>query len=168
MRVDKSGLKILSAFAAILLVAACETSSDQSSGSSSYGSGSTTSSIGGSAQPGTQQDLAVNVGDRVLFGYNQFNLSKEARNVLERQATWLKGNPGVNVVIEGHCDERGTREFNLALGERRASAVRSYMVALGIADGRITTISYGKERPIAFGSISTDWAKNRRGVTVVQ
>lgn len=168
MRVNKSGLKIVGAFAAMMLVAACETSSNQSGGSSSYGSGSGSGVSSSSAQPGSQQDLAVNVGDRVLFSYNQYKLSANARNILEHQATWLKNNPGISIVIEGHCDERGTREFNLALGERRASAIRSYMVALGVADGRITTISYGKERPIAFGSISADWAKNRRGVTVVQ
>lgn len=166
MRVKLSNLKILGAFAAMMLVAGCETASDQSGGTSSYGAGSGTSS--GVSQAGTQQDLAVNVGDRVQFGYNQYALPAEARNILERQAAWLKSNSGVKVVVEGHCDERGTREYNLALGERRASSVKSYLVALGIAGSRITTISYGKERPIAFGSNDADWAKNRRGVSVVQ
>ncbi|NQV21864.1 MAG: peptidoglycan-associated lipoprotein Pal [Rhodospirillales bacterium] len=170
MRVNLSNLKVLGAFAAMMLVAGCETASDQSGGTSSYGSGAgagvgTSSEL---AQAGTQQDLAVNVGDRVQFGYNEYNLSAEARNILERQAAWLQSNSGVKVVVEGHCDERGTREYNLALGERRASSVKSYLVALGVAGNRITTISYGKERPIAFGSNEADWAKNRRGVSVVQ
>ncbi len=164
MRVTLSDLKIVGAVAAMLLVAACETSSDGAGAGTSYGGGT----AGGYEQTGTQQDLAVNVGDRVQFGYDRYSLTVAARGVLERQAAWLKNNGGTKVVIEGHCDERGTREYNLALGERRASTVKSYLVALGIADGRVSTISYGKERPIAFGSNDGDWAKNRRAVTVVQ
>jgi peptidoglycan-associated lipoprotein len=164
MRVTLSDLKIVGAAAAMLLVAACETSSGGAGVSSSYGGGT----AGGYEQTGTQQDLAVNVGDRVQFGYDRYSLSAAARGVLERQATWLKTKSGTRVVIEGHCDERGTREYNLALGERRASAVKSYLVALGVEDSRVSTLSYGKERPIAFGSNDGDWAKNRRGVTVVQ
>jgi peptidoglycan-associated lipoprotein len=168
-----SGLKFLSVFAALVLVVGCESTSSQSGSGTSYGSssattGSTTGTAVATAQAGSQEDLSVNVGDRVQFGYDAFDLSADARSVLERQAAWLKSNSGVNVVVEGHCDERGTREYNLALGARRASSVKNYLVALGVADSRISTISYGKERPIAFGSIASDWAINRRGVTVVK
>ena len=169
MRVKLSGLKILSAFAAMMLVAACETGSDQSGRTSSFGASTGGAGVAtDSVQSGTQQDFAVNVGDRVQFGYDRYQLSAEARGIIERQAAWLKSNSSVKVVVEGHCDERGTREYNLALGERRASSVVSYMIALGVEESRISTISYGKERPIAFGSVSADWAKNRRSVTIVQ
>ena len=117
--------------------------------------------------PGTQQDLVVNVGDRVFFGYDQSDLSYEARTTLERQATWMKQYPAVMVTIEGHADERGTREYNLALGERRASSVRSYSMSLGVDANRINTISYGKERPAVPESTAAAWSQNRRGVTVV-
>jgi len=117
--------------------------------------------------PGTQQDLVVNVGDRVFFGYDQSDLSYEARTTLERQAAWMKQYPAVTVTIEGHADERGTREYNLALGERRASSVRSYLMSLGVDANRINTISYGKERPAVPESTAAAWSQNRRGVTVV-
>lgn len=118
--------------------------------------------------PGSQQDLVVNVGDRVFFGYDQFDLTPEARGTIERQAQWLKTYANVNVMVEGHCDERGTREYNLALGEKRATAVRNYLVANGVAPTRIQSISYGKERPAVLGADETSWAQNRRGVLVVQ
>ncbi len=117
--------------------------------------------------PGTQQDLVVNVGDRIFFGYDRYDLTPEAQRTLELQAEWLKRYPAVSVSIEGHCDERGTREYNLALGERRANAVKSYLVALGIEPMRVNTISFGKERPAVLGSNPAAWAQNRRGVTVV-
>jgi peptidoglycan-associated lipoprotein len=120
------------------------------------------------AAAGTQQDLVQNVGDRVFFGYDKYDLSPEARTTIEKQAQWLKTYPHINVSIEGHCDERGTREYNLALGEKRATAVRNYLVALGIEASRLQTISYGKERPAVTGSDEAAWAQNRRGVLVVQ
>lgn len=122
----------------------------------------------GAAAPGTQEDLAVNVGDRVFFAYDSFSLTPEATSQLELQAQWLSQYPSVNVVVEGHADERGTREYNLALGDRRATAVKNYLVSLGVDPRRIETISYGKERPEMLGSNSESWAKNRRAVTVVQ
>jgi peptidoglycan-associated lipoprotein len=122
----------------------------------------------GAPTPGTQQDLVVNVGDRVFFGYDKYDLSPEAKTTIEKQAQWLKTYPHINVSIEGHCDERGTREYNLALGEKRAAAVRNYLVALGVEASRLQTISYGKERPAVTGSDETAWAQNRRGVLVVQ
>ena len=122
----------------------------------------------GTATPGSQEDLAVNVGDRVFFGYDSYNLSPEAISQLDLQAQWLNQYPSVNVLIGGHADERGTREYNLALGDRRANAVKNYLVSLGVSPTRIETISYGKERPEMLGSDSESWAKNRRAVTNVQ
>lgn len=117
--------------------------------------------------PGTQADLVVNVGDRVYFGYDRYDLSPEARMTLDKQADWLLQYPGLTVTVEGHADERGTREYNLALGERRANSVQSYLIALGVDPRRITTISYGKERPAVPGTGEQAWAQNRRGVTKV-
>ena len=117
--------------------------------------------------PGTQAHLVATVGDRVFFEYDQAELTPVARDILRRQAEWLRNNVEVSVVIEGHCDERGTREYNIALGDRRATAARNYMIALGISGDRMRTISYGKERPVAFGASQSAWSKNRRAVMVV-
>ena len=117
--------------------------------------------------PGSAEDLRVNVGDTVHFDYNQYNMRDEDRNVLQRQASWLQKYPQVRVTVEGHCDERGTREYNLALGARRANAVKEYLVSLGVSAGRVDTISYGKERPICTQSSEDCWAQNRRAVTTV-
>lgn len=120
------------------------------------------------ATPGTQEDLIVNVGDRVYFGYDRTDLTPEALQQLNLQAQWLNQYPNLSIVIEGHADERGTREYNLALGERRASAVRESLVSMGVNPSRIRTISYGKERPEVLGSDAESWARNRRSVTTVQ
>ena len=117
--------------------------------------------------PGSQADLVVNIGDRVFFGYDSYDLTQEARATLEQQAAWMNTHQALSVTVEGHADERGTREYNLALAERRATAVRNYLVALGVSPSRVGTISYGKERPAVVGANSTSWAQNRRGVTVV-
>ncbi len=117
--------------------------------------------------PGSQEDFVVNVGDRVHFGFDRFDLTNEARSVLDAQAEWLKRHGAIAVTIAGHADERGTREYNLALGERRAISVRNYLIALGIDPGRIRTVSYGKERPVDPGSTEEAWGKNRRGVTQI-
>lgn len=122
----------------------------------------------GAAVPGSQQDLQQSAGDRVFFATDQSGVSAEGRQILQRQAEWLKRYPNIVVSIEGHCDERGTREYNLALGARRADAAKEALVALGIAADRITTVSYGKERPAVAGSTEAAWAQNRRAVTVVQ
>lgn len=116
---------------------------------------------------GTQEDLVTTIGDRVFFGYDSSELTAEAREVLDKQANWLRTYPNVMATIEGHADERGTREYNLALGERRANAVKNYLVALGIETTRLTVVSYGKERPAVLGSNASSWARNRRGVMVV-
>ena len=117
--------------------------------------------------PGSAEDLRVNVGDTVHFDYNQYNLRADDRGILQRQAAWLQKYPQVRVSIEGHADERGTREYNLALGARRANAVKEYLVSLGVSSGRVETISYGKERPICTESNESCYAQNRRGVTTV-
>jgi peptidoglycan-associated lipoprotein len=117
--------------------------------------------------PGSQQDLAANVGDRVFFGYDQVDLTAEARATLDRQAQWLKQYGNVSVTIEGHSDERGTREYNLALCDRRATATKNYLVARGISPNRVATLSYGKERPAIGASGDQAWAQNRRAVTQV-
>jgi peptidoglycan-associated lipoprotein len=117
--------------------------------------------------PGSQQDLEASAGDRVFFAFDRSDISPEARQILTRQADWLRRYPNVTVTIEGHCDERGTREYNLALGERRAQAVKNVLVASGISASRMSTISYGKERPAVVGSSEESYAQNRRAVTVV-
>lgn len=176
-------LKVLSTIAALLLVAACETPMEEDSKSSSAGGAaatteSSTSGSGSTTQTakkseptgpakGSQEDLIANVGDRVFFDFDEFKIKPKSRGTLERQAAWLSRNSNVTMTIEGHCDERGTREYNLGLGERRASAIKKYLVALGVAENRLATISYGKERPVALGSNDGAWAQNRRGVSRV-
>jgi peptidoglycan-associated lipoprotein len=117
--------------------------------------------------PGSQQDFAATAGDRVFFDYDQSDLSPEGRLTLEKQAQWLKRYPNVTVTIEGHTDERGTREYNISLGQRRAETVKNVLIALGIPASRISTISYGKERPEVPHSDEVSYAQNRRAVTVV-
>jgi peptidoglycan-associated lipoprotein len=117
--------------------------------------------------PGSAEDFRVNVGDTVHFALNQYNIEDADKQVLGRQAAWLSKYPAVRVTVEGHCDERGTREYNLALGARRANAVKEFLVAQGVSTGRVETISYGKERPICTESNEACWAQNRRGVTTI-
>ena len=117
--------------------------------------------------PGSVQDFKVNVGDTVHFAYNEYTVQDTDKSTLQKQATWLSHYPAVQLTIEGHCDERGTREYNLALGARRANAVKEYLVSLGVAAGRLQTVSYGKERPICTASNEDCWAQNRRGVSTI-
>lgn len=121
----------------------------------------------GSAVPGTAEDFEINVGDRVFFAFDSSTLDDDARATLDRQAAWLQQFREITVTVEGHTDERGTREYNLALGERRAAAARNYLVALGVDPGRILTISFGEERPVDPGNDETAYRQNRRAVTVV-
>ena len=169
------GARIFSLLAVLVLVAGCsstpkDTGSLSTEGGLVPGENLPLASVDTTqgATPGTQQDLVVNVGDRVFFGYDKYDLTGEARATIEKQALWLKKYPHLNLSVEGHCDERGTREYNLALGEKRAMTVRNYLVALGVEPGRVQTISYGKERPAVTGSDEASWAQNRRGVVVVQ
>ncbi len=117
--------------------------------------------------PGSAEDFRVNVGNTVHFDYDEYAILDVDKGTLQRQATWLARYPAVRVTVEGNCDERGTREYNLALGARRANAVKEYLVSLGVAAARVETISYGKERPICSESTESCWAQNRRGVTAI-
>ena len=168
---------LISAFL-LLFIAACATKpkdAADASGSGSSGSDSTVSSeegsitetVGSGIVSGSQEDLIVNVGDRVFFGYDSSDLDSDALELLQDQVAWLKQNSNVSITIEGHCDERGTREYNLALGEKRAQAVKNYLIGLGVSPDRVSTISYGKERPAVVGSNDGAWAQNRRSVTLV-
>jgi peptidoglycan-associated lipoprotein len=153
--------------ATALLLAACSSAPTETASTSGNLTTTETSGISGTATPGTQADLEQNVGDRVLFGFDSVALDEEARSILQRQAAWFQQFGSVSATIEGHTDERGTREYNLALGERRANAAARYLESLGVSSGRLTTISYGKDRPADPGSDETAWAQNRRAVTVV-
>lgn len=118
--------------------------------------------------PGSRADFLQQAGsDTVHFNLNHWDIDPQAQAILSLQAKWLVAHPNVRVTIEGHCDERGTREYNLALGDRRANAAKNYLAAAGVSSDRMSTISYGKERPVALGSNESDWAQNRRAVTVV-
>ena len=124
--------------------------------------------VSGAVVPGSRADFLQNVqSDTVYFATDSFSVDPQARAILDAQAAWLQRNPGVAVTIEGHADERGTREYNLALGERRANAAKNYLQSRGIAASRMNVVSWGKERPAALGSDEGAWAQNRRAVTVV-
>ena len=123
--------------------------------------------IGGAASPGSAQDFQVNVGDRVFFTVDSSALTPEAQQILTRQAQWLNQYGQYSFVIEGHADERGTREYNLALGARRAAATRDFLIAQGVSQQRMRTVSYGKERPVAVCDDISCWSQNRRAVTVL-
>ena len=139
-------LRIISAIAALTLVAACR--SDPETGATNTGGGASTTTAPAapvsSIAPGTLEDFVVNVGDRVYFELDSSSLSTTAQDTLAKQAAWLRAYPAVNIAVEGHADERGTREYNLALGDRRANAAKNYLVSQGVSAGRISTISYGK------------------------
>jgi peptidoglycan-associated lipoprotein len=154
--------KLLSLFAVLLLVSACETGLGDGSDGSMGGNGNM-----GPATPGSTRDFVENVGDRVFFAFDSSTLTAEGRATLDKQAAWLKKYDETTVAVEGHCDERGTREYNLALGERRALAAKNYLTAAGIPASRVTTISYGKERPAVVGNTEAAYSQNRRSVTVV-
>jgi peptidoglycan-associated lipoprotein len=155
-------MKIIAVLAALLLVAACESKTETATSPVDPNR-----PVSGPQTPGSQGDFTVNVGDHTFFEYDSFGLTPQARDGLVKQAAWLKQYGQWRVTIEGHCDERGTREYNLALGERRASAIKAFLVSQGIPANRIRTISYGKERPEVLGSDEAAYAKNRRGVTVL-
>jgi peptidoglycan-associated lipoprotein len=178
--------QILASFAALLLLTACQSRSNQSADAVNAGAGAgaaanqgvgqaTTTQAGAApaaptragATPGSINQFVTEVGDRVFFDFDKFDVKPEGRATLEKQAAWLRQYPNTRVTIEGHADERGTREYNLALGERRANAVVNMLTALGVPANRMTVISYGKERPAVLGSNEAAWAQNRRGVTAI-
>src|SRR5689334_16863429 len=149
------GAKFAVAIAATLSIAACANKANQLEGA------------GMSAAPGSPQDFVVNVGDRVFFETDQTDLTPQARATLDKQAQWLGQYNRYTFTIEGHADERGTREYNIALGARRAQTVREYLISRGIEAQRMRTISYGKERPVAVCNDISCWSQNRRAVTVL-
>ena len=149
-------IKALTAIAAMFLIAAC--SSDQQAAAPA------TTTV----TPGSVADFRQNVGDRVFFDTDASTVREDGRQTLNKQAEWLKKYTNYQITVEGHCDERGTREYNLALGERRANAARQYLIAQGIPAARIKTISFGKERPDPVGSDEAAWARNRRAVSALQ
>jgi peptidoglycan-associated lipoprotein len=152
-------IKILGALAAVALVAACS----KPATTTTTAPPSTAAGI----VPGSEEDLVANVGDRVFYDFNASNLRDDARGTLDKQAAWLAKYASVNTQIAGNCDERGTEEYNIALGERRANAAASYLKAKGVAGARLSTISYGKDRPTAQGSNEQAWAQNRNAITSV-
>src|SRR5215469_4046000 len=148
-------MKAIAAIAALMFMAAC--SSEQAAAPAST-----------TVTPGSVADFRQNVGDRVYFDFDQSTVREDGRQTLNKQAEWLKKYTNYAITIEGKCDERGTREYNLALGERRANAVKQYLVAQGLPAQRINTISYGKERPEVVGSDEGAWARNRVAITSLQ
>ncbi len=149
------GVRLAAVLAGALAISACANNAQNAQ-----------ANAGAAAAPGSQQDFVVNVGDRVFFSTDSTDLSPQARATLDKQAQWLNNYPQYTTfTVEGNADERGTREYNLALGARRAQTVRDYLVSRGIAAGRIRTISYGKERPVALCDDISCWSQNRRAVT---
>ena len=164
--------RILAIVAATFLLAACETASQVSGDSASTSASNTASSSSSSSSSSASADKTpaeklAQVGNTVNFEFDSAELTVSARSTLNRQSAFLSVNPDLMIVIEGHADERGTREYNLALAERRAIAVRDYLVAKGMNSARVRTVSYGKERPAVAGSDEASWAKNRRATTVL-
>lgn len=162
-------LRYLSIIAAVALVAACESAPKTNTNA---GSGSNTTAApadtGSSVQAGSQADFVANVGDRVFFALDKSDISGDARGTLDKWVAFLKKYPNDKLTVEGHCDERGTVEYNLGLGDRRANAIKNYLVGQGVDAGRLKTISYGKSRPAVMGHNEAAWSQNRRGVGVIQ
>lgn len=150
-----ASLKLLVVMAGLIAVSACSTSNRPDVDNPKQ------------AKPGTERDFILNVGDRVLFIVDQSTLTPQAQDTLRRQAAWLKRYPNVTIQIEGHADERGTREYNIALSARRATATRQFLLQQGISAARMSTIAYGKERPVALCDAEQCWNQNRRAVTVI-
>lgn len=150
--------------AAFSLLVGC--SSTPATTGATAGNGGMASTSG--AAPGSQEDLVANVGDRVFYALNESTLSSDAKGTLDRQSAWLGKYPSVSVQIAGNCDDRGTEEYNIALGQRRANAARDYLVARGVSSSRITTISYGKDRPTALGDNEEAYQQNRNAITSVK
>lgn len=149
--------------AAIALAAGCATNETEADVTAT----STTAPSAPTIEPGSQEDLEQTAGHRVFFAYDQYTLTPQAQAALRKQAEWLNANPGVRIRLEGNCDERGTREYNLALGAKRAEAARNYLVSLGVDASRLITVSNGKEKPIAMASDEYSWSQNRNSTTIV-
>jgi len=163
-------LKVVLAASALLFLAACSSKPAETGGTNTTGTSTppATATVPQGPAAGSVEEFTTTIGDRVFFGFDRYDLTAEAQGQLQKIAAWLKTYPQYRFVIEGHCDDRGTREYNLALGERRATAVKNYLIALGIDANRMQTISYGKERPVCTESTEDCWARNRRAVVVLQ
>jgi peptidoglycan-associated lipoprotein len=161
-----AALKVVAALSLALTIAACSTNPDDLAGGANGANGGRFGA-GGASTPGSAQDFVVNVGDRVFFESDSSDLTPTATATLDRQAQWLARYPRYTFVIEGHADERGTREYNFSLGARRAQTVRDYMSSRGLGGSRMRTVSYGKERPVAVCNDISCWSQNRRAVTVL-
>jgi len=159
-------IRILTMVAAVAMLAACSDDATEQKAQTSNANQQTVKS-GPSIVPGSQADFVANVGDRVFFAFDKSDLAPEARQQLTAWVAFLKKYPQDNLTVEGHADERGTREYNIALGEKRANSVKEFLVAQGVQASRLKTVSYGKERPAVLGSNETAWAQNRRGVGVI-
>lgn len=158
---------ILSLALSGMVLAGCASTTETASSSSSSASAAASRAASSTATD-SKAYLVENVGDRVFFATDQATLDGTARATLRNQASWLSQNPGVRLTIEGHADERGTRDYNLALGARRANAVRDFLVSQGVSSSRLQTISYGKERPVSLCSEESCWSKNRRSVATIR
>jgi peptidoglycan-associated lipoprotein len=154
-------MKLIGALMGIALLAGCASNT-----ASTAGTGGAAVSSG--PVPGSQEDLVANVGDRVFYAFDSSKLSTDATGTLERQSGWLAKYPQVSIQVAGNTDDRGTEEYNLALGQRRANSARDYLVAKGVSSARISTISYGKDRPTALGDDEQAWAQNRNAITSVK
>lgn len=161
----KTFFKVAGIAASLALISACASSGPDVDASS--GSGSTVATGPSGPVAGSQADLEQNVGHRVFFGFDQYTLTPQAQATLARQAAWLNEYPELNIKVGGNCDERGTREYNFALGARRAEAARAYLVSLGVDSSRITTVSYGKEKPLDPRSTEDAWQLNRNATTTL-
>tara|TARA_B100000123_G_C25368644_1_gene270366 strand:+ start:16 stop:510 length:495 start_codon:yes stop_codon:yes gene_type:complete len=159
--------KLFMLIVAGFFLASCAATKTEQGGGADTASASSSSSSGGEIKAGTQEDLIVNVGDRVFFEFDSSELTVDAQATLDAQAAWLMQYPDTNITVEGHADERGTREYNLALGDKRAFSVYSYLAQAGIDTNRMDYVSWGKERPEVIGSDETAYSQNRRGVTLV-
>ncbi len=166
MQAISRGGRFAAALAMALFLAACANNPGGPDAGGLGGAGGA-GLAGGPATPGSAQDFVVNVGDRIFFETDSTDLTSQARATLDRQAQWLSLYPRYAITVEGHADERGTREYNIALGARRATITQAYLVSRGVAPNRIRTISYGKERPVAVCNDISCWSQNRRAVTVV-
>jgi peptidoglycan-associated lipoprotein len=172
--------KLIALAGVLLLVAACETTPEETGEAGAAGATTTPPAETMMTEPpkeeqamavprelSAQERLVQEVGDRVFFEFDRYTLRPDGEATLRRQAEFLRANPGLSITIAGHCDERGTREYNLALGERRANAAKNYLISLGVDPGRINTVSYGKERPIVLGHNESAWAQNRVAISAI-
>ena len=168
MNIQTSGFKLVVAFGLALSLAACSKKNTAGLGADGLGGGDGSQLAGSAAQvPGSEEDFSANVGDRVFFENDQATLTADGRDMLTKQAAWLQQYPEIAIQIEGHADERGTREYNISLSARRATNVRNFLISQGISGKRVASIAYGKERPAKLCDAEECWSQNRRAVTVI-